>query len=124
MGDWLKIKKLRKRIDDFQLGPVDLTIRPGTITALVGKNGSGKSTLLKLIMHLAKADDGSIHLFNEPVNNSKKNWKPYVSYLPQTVIGVSTFNGELLRDLTANCYPNWDEKLFQKIIQLFEVPLT
>lgn len=124
MEAWITINNLQKTIDDFELGPIDLTIIPGTITALVGKNGSGKSTLLKLMMHLAKPDAGTIHLFNEPVNSPEKNWKSRVAYLPQTAIGVSILNGELLRDLTAHGYPNWDEQLFQKIVHLFQVPLN
>lgn len=124
MENWVMIDKIQKKVDDFHLGPIHLTIKPGTITALVGKNGSGKSTILKLIMHLAKPDTGMIHLFGEPVNSPEKHWKQRVSYLPQTMIGVSTLNGEILRNLTAIGYPNWDEKLFQQIIQLFEVPLN
>lgn len=124
MKTWVTIDKLQKKIDDFKLGPLDLTITPGTITALVGKNGSGKSTLLKLIMHLVKPDAGSINLFGESIDSSEKNWKLHVSYLPQTVVGVSSLNGKQLQKLTANCYPNWDEKLFQQIVHLFEVPLN
>jgi ABC-type uncharacterized transport system ATPase subunit len=33
----------------FQLGPLDLRLEPGFITAVVGPNGSGKSTLMKCV---------------------------------------------------------------------------
>lgn len=44
------------------LGHVSLTIRPGTVTALVGPSGGGKSTIAKLIDSLWDVDSGSIRL--------------------------------------------------------------
>lgn len=39
------------------LDGVDLTLEPGTLTALVGPSGCGKSTLLRIIAGLESADD-------------------------------------------------------------------
>lgn len=44
------------------LNHVSLTIRPGTVTALVGPSGGGKSTIAKLIDSLWDVDSGSIRL--------------------------------------------------------------
>ncbi len=41
---------------------VDLTIAPGTFTALVGPSGSGKSTLLRLLGCVDRPDRGSIEI--------------------------------------------------------------
>src|SRR5699024_4750242 len=51
---------LRKYTADVAIGPVDLEIPPGGITALVGPNGAGKSTLLTMIGRLMGMDAGSI----------------------------------------------------------------
>ena len=40
------------------LEPLDLTLAPGTVTALVGPSGCGKSTLLRIIAGLEHADPG------------------------------------------------------------------
>lgn len=44
------------------LGPVDLTLPAGGVTALVGPNGAGKSTLLGIVGRLLPATRGSVSI--------------------------------------------------------------
>lgn len=124
MNEWVQVKSATKKMKDFQLGPIDLMLEAGTITALVGNNGSGKSTLLKLLMHLAKPDTGTIQMFGERVSGADQHWKQRVAYLPQRAVGVNLFTGEALRDLTSLWYPEWDEEFFRYIVEQFRIPLT
>lgn len=117
------IHDLEKKVEDFHLGPIDLTIEPGTVTALIGNNGSGKSTLIKLMMNLAKPDMGNIRLFERFVYGQDESWKQHVAYLPQKQIGFSGYNGQTLRELISGLYPFWDETLFKELIDAFQVPL-
>ena len=47
---------------------VDLTVRPGRVTALVGDNGAGKSTLIKGIAGIYPFDDGDYQFEGKPVH--------------------------------------------------------
>ncbi|MFC5907575.1 amino acid ABC transporter ATP-binding protein [Streptacidiphilus monticola] len=47
------------------LDGIDLTVRPGEVTVIVGPSGSGKSTLLRVINHLEKPQIGHVSLNGE-----------------------------------------------------------
>ena len=46
---------------------VDLDVRPGQVTALVGDNGAGKSTLIKGIAGIHAFDEGEYLFDGQPV---------------------------------------------------------
>lgn len=58
----------------FTVGPIDLTLKFGELVFIVGGNGSGKSTLAKLITGLYVPESGEIHLDNEPIVDTNREW--------------------------------------------------
>ncbi|MFG2119199.1 ABC transporter ATP-binding protein [Streptomyces sp. NPDC048710] len=49
---------------------IHLTVRKGTVHALVGENGAGKSTLMKILYGMQKPDEGTIQVDGEQVSFS------------------------------------------------------
>lgn len=59
----LEIEGLTKRFGSREvLRGIDLTLRPGELTVVLGANGSGKSTLLRCAMRLVEPDAGQVTL--------------------------------------------------------------
>lgn len=56
----------------FVLGPINLTIRSGEVTFLVGGNGSGKTSLAKLLIGLYSPEAGEIRLDGQPITDANR----------------------------------------------------
>ncbi|EYT55899.1 iron ABC transporter ATP-binding protein [Leucobacter sp. UCD-THU] len=66
------------------LGPVDLSIERGGVTALIGPNGAGKSTMLTIIGRLLEPDSGRVSVGGLDVRTAKsKQLAQVVSILKQ-----------------------------------------
>jgi rhamnose transport system ATP-binding protein len=63
VGIWLEVDRISKRFGETRaLDEVSLTIRPGTVHALVGENGAGKSTLGRIIAGVIGPDSGELRI--------------------------------------------------------------
>ena len=57
----LQTYRLTKRFGSFTaLDDVSITVRPGTVHALLGENGAGKSTLVKAIVGYHRPTEGAV----------------------------------------------------------------
>lgn len=54
---------------------VDLVVRPGEVTVIIGPSGSGKSTLLRTLNHLEKVDQGTVRVDGALVGYRRKGNK-------------------------------------------------
>nr|MBA3281630.1 ATP-binding cassette domain-containing protein [Acidimicrobiia bacterium] len=52
---------------------VNLSVRPGTIHAIVGENGAGKSTLMKILYGMQKPDGGTITVEGREISFKNPN---------------------------------------------------
>jgi manganese/zinc/iron transport system ATP- binding protein len=58
---------------------VDMTVAPGSMTAIVGPNGAGKSTLLKAALGIVPRVSGTVTLHGRPLDRARGE----VAYVPQ-----------------------------------------
>jgi Cu-processing system ATP-binding protein len=79
----IQVRGVRKRFGALQvLEAVDLTIRPGRVTAVVGPNGAGKTTLIKCVLGLTRADAGTITVDGTPASDDGE-YRATIGYMPQ-----------------------------------------
>ncbi len=65
-GGEIRIANVSKSFGTLKvLDEVGLSLRPGSVTAIIGQSGSGKSTLLRAINHLERVDAGFIAIDGE-----------------------------------------------------------
>lgn len=58
---------------------VDMTIQPGSMTAIIGPNGAGKSTTLKAALGVIKPLSGQVSIFGRPLAAQRHR----IAYVPQ-----------------------------------------
>ena len=119
----IKIESVTKNFGDVcSLDQVTLQIPDGSIFGLIGSNGSGKSTLLRAMSGIFAADKGCILYdgFNIWENTEQKAKLVYLSdepyFLPHSSI-------EDMRNLFSSLYPTFDNEKFDKLLNLFGLPL-
>lgn len=98
-----------------------LEIEPGCTHVFVGNNGSGKTTLFHLIAGMIHADSGSINRFDGAAD---MEWKHSLSYMPQELGPQSYFSLREVAHLEMVAYKDWDKERFDRLVTLFELPLT
>lgn len=64
------------------LDGLDLSVRPGRVTAVVGPNAAGKTTLIKIMLGLTYPDRGRIMLDGRPTTPDGA-WRGRIGYMPQ-----------------------------------------
>ncbi len=65
----LEVKNIKKAFGDCVANEnVSLTVKNGTIHAIVGENGAGKSTIMKIVYGFYRPDSGEIFYNGEPAN--------------------------------------------------------
>jgi len=81
----ISLTAVRKQYSsEVAIGPVDIQIPGGGVTALVGPNGAGKSTLLTMIGRLLGIDEGTIEIGGYDVGTTaSKDLAKVVSILRQ-----------------------------------------
>ena len=96
------------------LDGVSLTVRAGTVHALMGENGAGKSTLKKCLFGVYKKDSGNIYLEGREINfkNSREALEN----------GVAMVHQELNQALKRNVMDNMWLGRFPKVAKF--LPLT
>lgn len=117
----LEIKNLTVDFGDFAIRKMNLDIKKGAVTGLVGRNGAGKSTLIKTIMRQQSAT-GSI------LYDGKKFAEHEVEILSKTACVFDAPHFSLsakpkkLKKAFAALYPAFNGQMFDELCAKFNLP--
>ena len=114
---------LRQSYPGFRLGPIDLSLEPGTVLALVGPNGAGKTTALNCISGLVVPEAGSIEVAGRRVDPRDAAWKTNLGVVAETHgFYLQRSVAENLRFLSL-FQPGWSERRARELCARFGLPL-
>ena len=113
----ITITNLKKSFDKLEvLKGINVSIKKGKITYIVGPNAAGKTTMIKSLLGLVKADQGEI-LINNFKLNGDWHYRENIGYMPQIANFPENLKVEeilkMIKDLRSNT-PKYDEELINK----------
>lgn len=73
----------KKMPEVVALDHINISVRAGELTALVGPDGAGKTTFLRLICGLMDADEGKLTVDGMDVTADEQAVQDILSYMPQ-----------------------------------------
>lgn len=108
----------------FKLNDISFALEPGYIMGITGKNGAGKTTLLKTMIEPDITYKGKIRLNGTEINNRERHYMNQIGYVAEDNIFQKYWSATKNAELYSKVYDNWDMKLFQQYMQLFDILLT
>jgi len=117
----IALKSVERRLGDFVLGPLDLTVPRGAVLAFVGPNGAGKTTTLDLLMGMGKADRGEISVLGLGMPRDEVAIKSKVAYVSPDLNFTPWGNVGRALDFVRGFYPDWDQARCDRLLEEFSV---
>jgi len=117
----VEFKNVTKKRKDFSIDHLNIRIPKGYITGFIGPNGSGKTTTIQMMMDILQIDSGDIKLFG--TSHKDHHAKQKIGFVYDDLFIYDEFNINKMKSLIAPLYQTWNEDLFQKYVELFELPL-
>ena len=118
----LSLKNITKTFGDFKaLDNLTMTVPKGAVYGLVGPNGAGKSTAIRHLTGVYRPDSGEVSLDNAPVWENPAA-KMRIGYIPDDIFFFPSASLEDMRKFYAGIYPNFDNDLFARLYEVFNLP--
>lgn len=119
----IRMSGIGKQRPNFNLGPVELDIPEGYVTAIVGPNGSGKSSVFHVLLDLMKPDDGTIEVLGQQVGQADDvALKQRIGYLPEGANPIDdAYKAEEKAAFYKLWYPEWNVNRYQQLLHEFQI---
>ncbi len=119
-----KLTNLSKRYPEFELGPLNLELDPGSVLGFVGPNGAGKTTTIQCLMGLIRSDGGNIEIFGRENDPNDPKWKFDVGYVGDKHTFYERWSCRKNLEFLSQFYPNWSHKLVDELAKRFDLNLS
>lgn len=123
MENVVELKNVRKEFKDFTVKNIDLQVKKGFVTGFIGANGAGKSTTIKMMMNLLKPDAGEVKIFGLDYKTHEKAIKERIGFVYDGNVFFEGMNLKDIKRIVAPAYKQWDDTLFYRYIEQFELPM-
>ena len=118
----LEIRELTKKFGDFTaLDNLSMTVPKGAVYGLVGPNGAGKSTAIRHITGIYRPDSGTVTLEGAPIYENPEA-KVRIGYIPDDIFYFPSATMEEMRAFYRGIYPDFDDKLYERLFEVFDLP--
>ena len=118
----IELKNVTKTFGSFTaLDHLTMTVPTGSVYGLVGPNGAGKSTAIRHITGVYTPNSGSITLDGEEIYENAE-LKGKIGYIPDDVFYFPSATLEDMRKFYRGLYPKFDDTLFDKLYDIFNLP--
>jgi len=122
----IETKNLKKEYDGkAAVAGLDLAVERGSIHGFLGRNGAGKTTTIKILLGLTHPTSGEARVFGLRPEERKEGVliRQRIGFVSEDK-GLYDYVkvGQMIA-FTRSFFPNWDRKLEQRLIELFELPL-
>ncbi|MGZ9585486.1 ATP-binding cassette domain-containing protein [Paenibacillus marinisediminis] len=119
----LSFEQIEKRRHNLHIGPLNLKVPAGCVTAIVGMNGSGKSSLVGMMLGTVHPDQGAIFIKDQRYDMSQdREWKQRLGYVAELPNGEDDDQTpEQLAKQYSYWYSTWDQQWYQKLIARYEI---
>ncbi len=124
MKNVVEFRNVTKKFSDFSVENIDLQVKEGLITGFIGENGAGKSTTIKMMMNLLKPDTGDVKVFGLDFDTHEKEIKERIGFVYDGNVFFDGLNLKDIRRIVGPAYKQWDDPLFYKYMEQFDLPLT
>jgi len=119
--DAVALKGVERRLGDFVLGPLDLTVPRGAVLAFVGPNGAGKTTTLDLMMGMGAPDRGEIGVLGLAMPQGEVAIKQRCAYVSPDLNFTPWGSVGRALDFVRGFYPDWDQGRCERLLREFSI---
>lgn len=117
------IERLVKEYPEFTLGPLDISLEPGTVLGFIGPNGAGKTTTINCLAGLVQPDEGAVLINGRALSHHDSVWKEPIGFVGEERPFFERWPGARNLTFLSRFYSAWDEGRVRELADRLDLDL-